>query len=149
MADITRFSPFRSLARFDPFTRDFDDLFKGFFMAPVSMGQTTVGQIPIDLTEDDKAYRVRAEIPGFNKEDIHVSVNGDQVSISAETKKEKEEKKGEQVVMRECYYGRQYRAFTLPQGVDDTQATAKYADGVLELSLPKKAGGATKSITIA
>jgi HSP20 family protein len=51
--------------------------------------------------------------------------------------------------MRECYYGRQYRAFTLPQGVDDTQATAKYADGVLELSLPKKAGGATKSITIA
>ena len=118
-------------------------------MAPVSMGQTTVGQIPIDLTDDDKAYRVRAEIPGFNKEDIHVSVNGDQVSISAETKKEKEEKKGEQVVMRECYYGRQYRAFTLPQGVDDTQATAKYADGVLELSLPKKAGGATKSITIA
>ena len=148
MADITRFNPLRGLARFDPFGRDIDDLFKGFFLTPVPFNQMTGGQIPLDITEDDKSYKVRAEIPGFNKEDVHVSVNGDQVSISAETKKEKEEKKGDQVVLRECYYGKQYRAFTLTQAVDDTKTTAKYADGVLELVLPKKAAAAKKKITI-
>ena len=148
MADIARFNPFRGLTRFDPFARDMDDFFKGGFLSPQLFGQIMPGQIPIDVTEDDKSYKVRAEIPGFNKEDIHVSVNGDQVSISAETKKEKEEKKGDQVVLRECYYGRQYRSFTLPHPVDDTKTTAKYANGVLELTLPKKASAVTKKITI-
>lgn len=147
MADMTRFNPFRGLARFDPFGRDIDDFFKGGFVTPIQFNQLSAGQIPIDVSEDDKSYKVRAEIPGFNKEDIHVSVHGDQVSISAETKKEKEEKKGDQVVLRECYYGRQQRAFTLPQAVDDTKATAKYTDGVLELVLPK-AGAASKKIAI-
>lgn len=148
MTNITRFSPFRGLTRFDPFGRDLEDMFKGFFLTPIPSGQPTAGQIPIDLTEDDKSYKVRAEIPGFNKEDIQVSVNGDQVSISAETKKEREEKKGDEVVLRECYYGRQYRSFTLPQAVDDAKTAAKYADGVLELVLPKKAAAATKKITV-
>jgi HSP20 family protein len=148
MADITRFNPFRGLTRLDPFGREIDDLFKGFFLTPVPLNQASGGQIPIDITEDDKSYKVRAEIPGFNKEDLHISVNGDQVSISAETKKEKEEKKGDQVVLRECYYGRQYRAFTLGQTVDDTKTTAKYADGVLELILPKKAPATTRKIAI-
>jgi HSP20 family protein len=148
MADITRFNPFRGLARFDPFGRDMDDLFKGFFLTPIPFTQMSAGQIPIDVTEDEKSYQVRAEIPGFNKEDIRVSVNGDQVSISAETKQEKEEKKGEQVVMRECYYGSQYRAFTLPQAVDDAKTTATYADGVLSMILPKKAGATNKKISI-
>lgn len=147
--DITRFNPFRNLARFDPFGREMEDMLKGFYLTPFSFNQLSAGQIPIDITEDDTSYKVRAEIPGVNKEDIHVSVNGDQVSISAETKKEKEEKKGDQVVLRECYFGRQYRAFTLPQTVDDTKTTAKYADGVLELELPKKATAATKKITVA
>ena len=115
MADITRYTPFRGLSRLDPFGRDMDDFFKGFFLTPVSLDKMPDAQIPIDITEDDKGYKVRAEMPGFNKEDISVSVNGDQVSISAETKKEKEEKKGDKIIHRECYYGKQYRAFTLPQ----------------------------------
>jgi HSP20 family protein len=148
MADITRFNPFRGLGRLEPFGREMEDMFKGFFLTPVPFNQISAGQIPVDVTEDEKSYKVRAEIPGFNKEEINVSVNGDQVSISAETKKEKEEKKGDQVVVRECYYGRQYRAFTLPQAVDDAGTTAKYENGVLELSLPKKAAAATKKIAI-
>jgi len=148
MADITRFNPFRSLRRFDPFDRDFDDLLKGFFVTPSHFGELASTHIPIDVSEDDKSYKVRAEIPGFGKDEIHVSINGDQVSINAESKKEKEEKKGDQVVLRECRYGRQYRSFILPQVVDDAQATAKYTDGVLELVLPKKAGTAQKKITI-
>jgi len=148
MADLARFNPFRGLSRFDPLGREMEDLFKGFFLTPVPFQQVSSGQIPIDVTEDDKAYKVRAEIPGFNREEIDVSVNGDQVSISAETKREKEEKKGDQVVLRECYYGKQYRAFTLPQAVDESKTSAKYTNGVLELVLPKKAAAASKKIAI-
>lgn len=148
MADIARFTPFRNLSRLDPFGRDLDELFKGSFMTPMPAAALAGAQFPIDITEDDKAYKVHAEIPGFGKEDIHVQVNGDQVTISAETKKENEEKKDDRVVMRECYYGRQYRAFTLPQAVDDAATTAKYADGVLTLVLPKKGAGGAKKIVI-
>jgi len=148
MADLVRFNPFRGLSRLDPFGREIEDLFKGFFLTPVPFQQMAGGQIPVDVTEDDKAFKVRAEIPGFKREEINVSVSGDQVTIAAETKSEKEEKKGEQVVMRELYYGKQYRSFTLPQDVDDAKTTAKYADGVLELVLPKKGATATKKIAI-
>lgn len=148
MTNITRFRPFRGLTRFDPFGHELEDLFKGFFLTPISLDSPSAGSIPIDVTEDDKSYKVRAEMPGFSKEDIHVSVNGDQISISAETKKENEEKKGEQVVLKECYYGRVYRAFTLPQAVDDADATAKYEDGVLSLVLNKKASVVAKKITV-
>lgn len=148
MTDLTRFNPFRGLSRVDPFGRDLDDVFKGFFLAPMPFSQFSQGQFPIDVTEDDKNFKVRAELPGFGKEEINVSVSGDQVSISAETKKEKEEKKGSQVVLRECYYGKQFRSFTLPQAVDDAKTTARYEEGVLNLVLPKKGNGKNKSIAI-
>lgn len=105
-------------------------------------------QIPIDITEDDKGYKVRAEMPGFNKDDISVSVSGDQVSISAETKKEKEEKKGDKIIHRECYYGKQFRSFTLLQAADETAVTARYENGVLSLELAKKPGNDTRKIKI-
>jgi HSP20 family protein len=104
--------------------------------------------IPIDLTEDDKSFKVHAQIPGMKKEDIHVSIDGNQVSIRAETKQEKEEKKGDKVVLRECYYGSQYRSFTLPQAVDSGKTTAKYADGVLELIMPKSGPATGNKIAI-
>jgi|GEM_PF-72790 len=143
------FNPFRELGRFEPFGREMEDLFKGFFVAPVPFNQISAGRIPIDVTEDDKSYRVRAELSGFSREEIDVSVNGDRVSISADSKKEKQEKQGDQVVVRECFFGRQYRAFALPQAVDEAATTAKYADGILELSLPKKAAAANRKIAIA
>ncbi|MHB1230906.1 MAG: Hsp20/alpha crystallin family protein [Halothiobacillus sp.] len=148
MKDITVFNPLRGLARFDPLSREMDDLFQGFFMKPIAFNQASVTQFPIDVTENDSEYVVRAEIPGFKKEDLHISVNGDQILISAESKKEKEEKKGDQVVLRECYYGKHYRSFTLPQSVDDAKATAKYENGILNLVLPKKPEGARKKIAI-
>lgn len=148
MSDLALLNPLRRLVRSDPFTRDMDDFFKGFFLTPMSVNAPAVGQFPVDVTEDDAQYSVRAEIPGFKKDDIQVSVNGDQVSISAETKEEKEEKKGNQVVWRECHYGKQYRSFSLPQSVDETKTSAKYEDGVLTLVLPKKGNGSVKKITI-
>ena len=148
MADITRYTPFRGLSRLDPFGRDMDDFFKGFFLTPISLDKMPDTQIPIDITEDDKGYKVRAEMPGVNKDDISVSVSGDQVSISAETKKEKEEKKGDKIIHRECYYGKQFRSFTLPQAADETAVTARYENGVLSLELAKKAGNDTRKIKI-
>ena len=139
-----------NLVRRDPFALDdvFDDLFKGFFVRPVHFeGQQQV-QIKTDIKEDDKAYTVHAEIPGVKKEDIHVSIDGNQVSISAEVKKEKEEKEGEKVLRSERYFGQAYRSFTLGQDIDDNAAHAKYTDGVLELTLPKKAVSTAKKLAI-
>ena len=146
MANLTRYDPF-NLARLDPFG-DIDDLFKGFFVRPVLFeGQPQI-QIKMDLKEDDKAYTVHADIPGVKKEDIHVSIEGNQVSISAETKIEKEEKKGEKVLRSERYVGKVARSFTLAHDVDEAGAQAKYSDGVLELTLPKKAVTAAKKLAI-
>ena len=145
MANITRYDPFREITRFDPF-RNFDDLFKGFLVRPVS--RELEPEIKMDVSEDDKAYTIRAEIPGVKKEDIKVSVDGNQVSISAEVKKEKEEKEGKKVVHSERYYGKAYRSFTLDHDVDPDAAKAKYSDGVLELTLPKKTGTARKELTV-
>ena len=90
MANISRYDPF-SLTRTGPFG-DIDDLFKGFFMRPVMFEGQPQMQIKMDVKEDDSAYTVHADIPGVKKEDIQVNIEGNQVSISAETKMEKEEK---------------------------------------------------------
>ncbi|HXZ97424.1 MAG TPA: Hsp20/alpha crystallin family protein [Burkholderiales bacterium] len=145
MPNITRYDPFSDIARLDPF-RNLDDIFKGFLVRPVMRGLEP--QIKIDVSEDNKAYTVRAEIPGVKKEDIKVSVEGNQVSISAEVKEEKEEKKGKTVIRSERYYGKVYRSFSLGQEVDEKTTKAKYTDGVLELTLPKKPGRAGKEISV-
>lgn len=146
MANITRFDPFGELTRLNPFG---DDFFKGFALRPVFQGFEGEPQIRLDVSEDDKAYTVKAEIPGVNKEDIKVSVEGNQVSISAEVKKEKEEKEGKKVIRSERYYGSVSRSFSLGHDVDQSGATAKYDNGVLELSLPKKQGTGAQHLTIA
>ena len=146
MTNLTRYDPF-NLARIDPFG-DIDDLFKGFFVRPALLEGQPQMQIKMDVKEDDKAYTVHADIPGVKKEDIHVSIEGNQVSISAESKMEKEEKKGEKVLRSERYYGKVARSFTLAHDVDEAKSQAKYSDGVLELTLPKKAVSAAKKLAI-
>ncbi len=137
-----------NILRYNPADTAFDDLFRGFFMRPVRFeGQQEI-QIKIDVSEDDKAYTVHAEIPGVKKEDIHVTVDGSQVAISAEVKNEKEVKEGEKVLRSERYYGKVSRAFVLDQDVDETSAQAKYNDGILELRLPKRSTAKSKNITV-
>jgi len=146
MAGITRYDPF-NLSRVDPFS-DIDDLFKGFFVRPMAYEGQPQMQIKMDVKENDSAYTVHADIPGVKKEDIHVTIEGNQVSISAEVKKEKEEKQGEKLLRSERYYGKVARSFTLAQDVDEATSQAKYADGVLELTLPKKAVSSAKKLAI-
>ena len=140
MANITRWDPFD----------DVDELFKGFFLRPMRLetGPEQPVRLKMDVKEDDKAYTVHAEIPGVNKEDISVAIEGNQVSISAEVKTQKEDKQGEKVLRSERYRGRVYRAFSLAQEVDQETAKAKYESGVLELVLPKRAASATRKLTV-
>jgi len=137
-----------NILRYNPADDAFDDLFRGFFMRPVCFeGQPEV-QIKMDVSEDDKSYTVHAEIPGVKKDDIHVSIEGNQVAISAEIKNEKEVKEGEKVLRSERYYGKASRAFTLGHDVDDAAAQAKYNNGVLELVLPKKVSAKAKNLKV-
>ncbi|MBU1425869.1 MAG: Hsp20/alpha crystallin family protein [Gammaproteobacteria bacterium] len=153
MSNITRFNPFNDLARvdpllsrFDPFF-DMDDVFGRSLMRPLLRGEMEP-QIKMDVKEADGKYTIKAEIPGVKKEDIHVSVEGNRVSISAEVKQEKEEKEGERVIRSERSYGMASRSFSLSDEVDQGKVQAKYSDGVLELTLPKKPGSQRKEIAV-
>lgn len=145
MANITRFNPLSELSTFDPFS---DDFFRGFALRPFFRSLGSEAQCRLDVEEDDKSYTVQAEIPGVNKSDIKVSIDGNQVSISAEVKNEKEAKEGNKVVRSERYYGSISRSFTLENDVDEAGAIAKYDNGVLLLTLPKKPGGKAKQVTV-
>jgi HSP20 family protein len=138
-----------NLIRYTPFDDALDELFRGFFVRPVNFeAPAGAGQFRVEVAERDNAYVLRGELPGVKKDDINVTIDGDTVAISAEVKNEKEVKDGERVLRSERHYGKVYRAFTLGQAVDEAGARAKYADGVLELTLPKKAAAQAKRIAI-
>jgi HSP20 family protein len=94
-------------------------------------------QIPMDVVEMDEGYLVTAVIPGVKKEDIHVEIDGRQVMITTEFKKPEYEKKEVRCLRGELSYGFASRVFTLGHEIDRDKAAAKYADGVLTLTLPK------------
>jgi HSP20 family protein len=149
MANVMRFDPFAEMTRFNPMMREFEDMLWPRGWRAVMRGMTEVPEIRMDVAEDATAYHVKAEIPGACKEDIKVAIDGNQVSITAEVKKEQDEKKGETVIRSERYLGRQTRTFALVVDVDPDAATAKYQDGVLEITLPKKPdGGAAKQVIV-
>ena len=138
-----------NIARYARVDEAFNQLFRGFLVHPVTpQAQDTTARFLADIAESDKAYTVYAELPGVKKEDIQISIDGDQVAISAETRAEKEVKDGERVLRNERYSGKVYRAFALGSAIDEDAASARYADGVLELTLPKKAAPAAKRVTI-
>lgn len=146
MTAPARFNPFRNPARFDaPAT--FDDLFRNFGLGQVWNPPGFVYDMRVDVTEDDDAYHINAEIPGVHKDDIEVSVEGNRVAINAETKREKE-KKNEKELIVERSWGRAYRAFALPSDIDGNRTEARYDKGVLTLTLPKQVNGSARRITV-
>ncbi len=90
----------------------------------------------------------KAEIPGVRKEDIHVELDGAKVTISAEVKKDHDEKREGRVVRSERSYGYASRTFTLGHEVERAKAEAKYADGVLTLTLPKAASSRVEPLVV-
>ncbi len=138
-----------SITRYDPFNDLVDDIFKGFLVRPVAYegSRGEVLRAKVDVAEQNGAYKVTAELPGVKKDDIRVSIDGPQVTLEAEVKQEKETKE-ERALHSERVFGKLTRSFTLPQEVDEAKAEAKFRDGVLELTLPKKAATQRKQITI-
>jgi HSP20 family protein len=140
-----------NIARFDPFNEIVDDLFKGFFVGPVAYRGRDAYDAPrlsVDVAEKNGAYLVTADLPGVKKEDIQVQIDGAQVTLSAEIKREQAAAEGERVLHAERSYGKTTRSFTLPVELDEAKVEAKFRDGVLELKLPKKAAAERKAITI-
>jgi len=135
-----------NIVRTDPFDLAFRDFFRNM-LRPTRLDLETEPEIRLDLKETEKAYTVHAEIPGVKKEDIDVSIDGNLITIRAEVKRETEEK-GETMLRSERYYGAMTRSFTLASDVDEKAAVAKYSDGVLELTLPKKPGSASRRLQV-
>ncbi|AOK31800.1 MULTISPECIES: Hsp20/alpha crystallin family protein [Burkholderia] len=141
-----------NLTRYDPFSIEpVADLFQGLFRPLRGMtfaDEPDLASMKIDVTESDKAYTVNAELPGVSKDDIDVQVTGNTVSINAKIERSNEQKDGERVIRRERYSGAIGRSFSLSGEIDDANATATYQDGVLSLTLPKKAPAAQKKLAI-
>jgi len=147
----------QTLQVYDPLAdAGFDELFRGFFK-PVRVGRGGNGPtIKVDVAEKSDAYVVHAELPGVAKEDIHVTIEGNQVTIAAEVKRVKEytaggngDKQSEPRALRsERFYGAVHRSFVLPVELDETASEAKFENGVLELTLSKKAAAAGRKLTI-
>jgi len=133
----------------DPFAVDaMDDLFRGMLRPWRADLAKQAPQIKLDVHEDDKAYTVKAEVPGVGKDDIDVRIDGNQVTISAELKKESEEKQGRRVLRSERQYGFASRSFTLASDIDDAASTAKVENGVLELTLPKRSKASSRKLSV-
>jgi len=126
----------------------FEDMFKGFFVRPMSFESDMATSIKLDVKEDDKGYMVHAELPGVKKEDIHVQIEGSRVAISAEVKRQNEVKDGEKVLRSERFYGNVSRSFQLAADIDEQAASAEFKDGVLQLLLPKKEKSASHKLTV-
>jgi HSP20 family protein len=131
-----------------PFENVFPAVFKGM-MPSMTWDETFPPTIKVDLEEGEKAYTVKAEIPGVKKEEIFVDVDGAVVTLRAEVKRElPESKKDGNMLHSECFYGTLARTFTLPMEVDADATKARYENGILWLTLPKKAAGATHRVLI-
>jgi HSP20 family protein len=136
------------VTRWDPFENLFKD-FRGLVLQPVDLaGNPDVPALKVDVKENKDAYTVHADLPGVTKDDIHVSIEGPVVSISAEKKRTVENKDGERVLRSERHYGKVSRSFQLGQDIDEANAQARFSDGVLELTLPKKVVAASRKLTI-
>ena len=143
MNNLTRFNPLRAITRFDPLM-DFEDMFDRFAGTAMRPSwrewEALEPQIRMDVSEAGSEYLVKAEISGVKKDDIHVSIEGNMVTISAEVKHEKAVTEGSKLLRSERCFGKALRTFRLDQEVIEDKAKAKYTDGVLELTLPKKNG---------
>lgn len=144
---VTHFDPLSDIARFDPL-RSVDDFFKDMGFKDALKDFSRPSPIRLDVTESEQAFLIKAELPGFKVDDISVDIDGNRVSISAESRQEHEEKNGQKVARRERHAGQYFRSCSLGQDIDVDKAVAKCRDGVPDLELPKLVGGSTKRLQI-
>jgi len=125
-----------------------DDFLRSVMVKPLSEAKDHALSMAIDVRENEHAYLISADIPGSKKEDIQVNINGTHVSICVERKNEKSVNENEHVLRSERSFGKFSRAFEMAHEIDESQANARYTDGVLELVLPKKIMSGATRLTI-
>lgn len=122
---------------YNPF-REMEEFEKNFFTTPYSFFDGAMGSFKTDIKDEGDRYELEADMPGFEKKDIHLDINGDVLTVSAERHSEHEEKdKKDKYVRCERSYGSYSRQFDL-SNVKSNEITAKYDNGVLKITLPKK-----------
>lgn len=144
--NIAQYNPVNELARMGGFP-SIEDFFREFAMAPALRGLEQGTRMRVDVEENDQAYIMRAEVPGTKKEDIQISIDGNRVSIRANIAEEKTDQNAN-MIRSERVFGEEFRTFSLPQEVDDSKAEAKYENGILTLTLPKKSGTGGRKLTV-
>ena len=139
-----------TLIRYEPLVGRLDGLFNEFLRPAHRAAAAGDEPLPIrfDVRETPEAYGVSAELPGVKKDEIHVAIEGNEVTISAESKREAGVKDGDKWLRTERYFGKVARRFALPQEVDEARAAARFENGVLELTLPKKAAATGRKLAI-
>ena len=147
-------SNYRSRGLEKPFARLVENMFEDM-LAPLSHGSalssvTSDGTVSprLNVSETDNAFEVQAELPGVKKEDVKVAVEHQRVTIEGESKRQSEQRDGENLLYTERSASKFMRSFVLPVEVDETSAQARMEDGILTLTLPKKQGNAATRITI-
>lgn len=136
------------LTRYEPLVGRLDGLFDEFFRPALVWENNAAPQVRVDVKETPEAYTVNAELPGVRKDAIHVEIEGNEVTISAESRRETANKDNEKWLRTERFYGKTERRFALPHEIDEAKANAKFADGILELTLPKKAVATGRKLEI-
>lgn len=137
-------APARVVSPFEDFERFFDQLVPRGWLHPVRWERTMVPELSalevrvptLNVIDRDDEVVVKAEIPGVKKEDIHISLTGNLMTIKGETKHDEKEEKGD-YYRCEISRGAFSRSVLLPAEVDDTKAKAEMRDGILEITLPK------------
>jgi HSP20 family protein len=157
MSALEKWNPFRAPALWDPIRElaEMQNRLSSLFGRRLPLLQdsgeeeftVTEWSPPVDIAEDDKEYTVKAELPGLNKENIKVSVEGGVLSIAGERKVEKEEK-NKRYHRIERSYGSFTRSFTLPEDASGEKVNAEFKDGVLKVHLPKEEKAKSKSVEV-
>ncbi|MFP4417475.1 MAG: Hsp20/alpha crystallin family protein [Chitinispirillaceae bacterium] len=143
MGALMRYQPVSSLSRM------IDELFdESTFFNALDRAVPESNWPRVDITEDEKAYHIKADLPGMDKDDISVTVEKGRLTISGEKKEEKKEKKKGQFYHYERRYGSFSRSFNLPDHVDAAHIDAAYRNGVLDLTLKKTEGSKPKAIEV-
>lgn len=140
-----------NIIRWEPF-REVDEMFRQyspFFSRALRRSGTEAGEwTPVaDISETDKEYVIKAELPEVKKEDVKVTLDNGVITISGERRHEKEQKDANEIRI-ESFYGTFSRSFSLPENIDAKGIRAETKDGVLRVKIPKTQAEAPKSVSI-
>jgi HSP20 family protein len=128
------------------FDRLFDDRFDHFF-APAAQADK-LRRPALDVSESERAYTVKLDLPGVAKEDVKIAIDGRRISVEAQTRKEEEKKEGYRVVYRERSLASYARSFSVAADVEQAESSTKLENGVLTLTLTKRGTPAAARITV-